>query len=72
VIDAPSIFKLIRKAAALARVLPTFAFGWGRICRTPRSGGDHMPFGEKKMPPPSRALEEGALFAGGRGVVEEF
>jgi hypothetical protein len=26
VIGAPSIFKLIRKAAALTRVLPTFAF----------------------------------------------
>jgi hypothetical protein len=26
VIDAPSIFKLIRKTAALVRVLPTFPF----------------------------------------------
>jgi hypothetical protein len=28
VIGAPSIFKLIRKAAALARVLPTFVFSY--------------------------------------------
>ena len=28
VIGAPSIFKLIRTTATLARVLPTFAFRW--------------------------------------------
>jgi hypothetical protein len=35
VIGAPSIFKLIRKAAALARVMPTFVFS---CAETPRGG----------------------------------
>ena len=34
-IGSPSILSVIRKAAALARVLPTFAF---RVPRTPRGG----------------------------------
>ncbi len=32
-IGTPSIFKLIRKAAALARVLPTFAFRFAENAR---------------------------------------